>query len=132
MREFLRSSLRFLEYTLGRNRRIAWIAVAIVAIGYVAGAFTAWALKQLTDAAVAGHERRALIYVLVVVALWLASRGQGLFAGYVGYHQYASAAHDLERHLLDLDLTLPRVDHLEDPTYVDRFDLLRGDVENLV
>ncbi|MDQ1538760.1 MAG: ATP-binding cassette, subfamily bacterial, partial [Actinomycetota bacterium] len=132
MRDFLVSTRHFLDYTMGRNRRIATVAVFLVTLGYVASAGLAWALKLLADGMARRDQAASLLALALVIALLLASRAESFFADYVAVHQYRNAAHDLANHLLALDLTLPRVSHLEDPEYLDRYELLQGDVENLV
>ena len=131
MRDFLRFTFHFLNYSIRRYRKIVAATVAIIVTGYAARAGMAWGLKVVTDAVVSGDRSSAMTGVIAVVALMLLSRDT-LFFGYLWANQWANGAHDLENHLLSLDLTLPRVEHLEDAEYLDRYDLLRGDVEDLV
>lgn len=132
MAEFVRFTRRFLAYSIGRYPGIVGLTVALIVAGYVASAGLAGALKWVTDSVVAGDAQSATKAVLAVIFLGLTSRANQLLIDYLWVKQYADGAHDLENHLLAIDLTLPRVDHLEDPEYLDRYDLLRGDVENLV
>jgi len=132
MPEFVRFTRRFLDYSIGRYRGIVGLTVALIVAGYVASAALAGALKWVTDAVIARDATSATYAALAVVFLGLTSRGNQLLIDYLWVKQYADGSHDLENHLLALDLTMPRVDHLEDPDYLDRYDLLRGDIENLV
>lgn len=132
MPEFVRFTRRFLAYSIGRYPGIVGLTVTLIVAGYVASAGLAGALKWVTDSVVAGDAPNATKAVLAVILLGLTSRANQLLINYLWFKQYADGSHDLENHLLAIDLTMPRVDHLEDPDYLDRYDLLRGDVENLV
>jgi ATP-binding cassette subfamily B protein len=116
----------FLRVTRWADRRLAALIVATLVLSAVAGALQSLALKWIVDAAV--EQRWTFAVVAAVVG--------GVGAGLLGSAERAMSDTEhvvanevgllVDRNSLDLTASIPGIEHLERPEYLDQLALVRS------
>jgi ATP-binding cassette subfamily B protein len=131
MSELLSSSARILAICWRQHRGKTLLAIVLVLAGTVAVPLTALALREFTDAALAGRVGAAVWAGVAVAALAVA----GLTFAHLAHVAYFELSEvnmlEFDRRLMTLSNGSPGLAHHEHPEYADRIAVLEQEIQQL-
>lgn len=128
MRETLAGSWALMRLAARIDAGKLAISLVLMVLQSVAMPLAAPAMAALTDAAVAGDERRATGSAVVVTVLVVAALTAGHFAHIFYFELGDRAVMELERELIALSHDSPGIEHHERPDFADRLQVLRSEL----
>ncbi|MCC2307516.1 ABC transporter ATP-binding protein [Cellulomonas chengniuliangii] len=129
MRQTVRGAYQLLVLTYRIDPGKLILSLALMLLQSSALPLAAPALAALTDAAVEGDARRAVIAAVVVAVLVIASLTAGHFAHIFYFELGDLALMRLERELVELSNDSPGLEHHERADYADKIQVLRTELQ---
>ncbi len=131
MTDALRSSFRLIAMSWRQDRGKTIASIVLLLASAVSGPLLALALKEMTDAAVAGDGTRATTAGVVVAVLAIGLLTLGHFA-HIAYFELSELnSLTVDERLIALSNGSPGIEHHERPDYADRITVLQRELQQL-